>query len=266
MLKDDDTQDLEVEGGMHVLDSERESVGEKSAERSGVSAIQVSIFEQDPDTQSREVTTPQRGRTFRPSTRPPMARLHVMDDNQSTGEWFRIRTSPCVIGRAQGDVTVPHDGQMSGTHAQVIREEIDGEYRWFLQDLDSTNGVFVAVDRIRLKPDDELLMGGRRFRFRQELKHCVLVEILPPNRDGERLDLVKDEYWLGRDPQLCPSFLHDDELLDARHAKLTQQNDGRWVVQDTHSRNGVWYRIQRIPLVDTCRFQLGEQRFRFLLH
>ncbi len=258
------------DGGSHVLGPSDSIPLESSDERSSVSAIQVSIFDQDEDSQSAEVVPPQRGKRFYPTTRPPMARLHVMDDNQSTGEWFRIRTTPCILGRVEGDIVVPHDSQMSGCHAQVTRDETaPGEYRWYLEDLNSTNGVFVAVDRIRLKSEDELLVGSRRFRFRQppaSAGPATLTEILPPNRDGERIELTEREHWIGRDPEVAAAFLHDDELLDARHARLTQQADGRWVVQDSNSRNGVWYRVQRIPLVDTCRFQLGEQRFRFLLH
>jgi Protein of unknown function (DUF3662)/FHA domain len=69
-----------------------------------------------------------------------------------------------VVGRSNDcDITVD-DANVSRRHAEIRREE--GAY-WIV-DLDSTNGVTVngkRVERARLTPDDEILIGTTDVRF-----------------------------------------------------------------------------------------------------
>src|SRR4051794_27294332 len=58
---------------------------------------------------------------FRPTLRPPMALLNVLDDGCDTGEVLRIRTASFVIGRIEGDLIIPHDEGISGRHAEINR-------------------------------------------------------------------------------------------------------------------------------------------------
>src|SRR5262249_24579521 len=89
--------------------------------------------------------TDQDTQPFRPTMRPSMALLTVLDDGDDTGEALRIRGGSFVLGRVEGDFVIPHDGGMSGRHAQISRRFENGEYRWFLKDLQSTNGTFVRA-------------------------------------------------------------------------------------------------------------------------
>ena len=102
---------------------------------------------------------------FRPTLRPPMAVLHVLDDGDDAGEIVRIRPNSFVIGRVEGDLTIPHDGGISGRHVEISRRHENGEYCWYLKDLQSTNGTFVRASTVVLNHEQELLIGGRRFRF-----------------------------------------------------------------------------------------------------
>src|SRR5262249_17585279 len=88
---------------------------------------------------------------FRPARRPSMALLCVHDDGSEDGEVFRLRTDRVVIGRSEGDIVIPHDTMMSSRHAELARQLDDGRQRWFLTDLQSTNGTYVRVSNAILK-------------------------------------------------------------------------------------------------------------------
>ena len=81
----------------------------------------------------------------RPVERPPIAMLCVLDDGKLDGEWLRLRADRTVIGRTDGDVRIPHDGLISGRHAEIVRQRVPNGYRWLLADLQSTNGTFVRI-------------------------------------------------------------------------------------------------------------------------
>ena len=77
----------------------------------------------------------------------------------------RIRPNSFVIGRVEGDLTIPHDGGISGRHAEISRRYENGEHCWYLKDLQSTNGTFVRAATVILSHEQEFLIGSRRFRF-----------------------------------------------------------------------------------------------------
>ena len=58
-----------------------------------------------------------------------------------------------------------------------------------------------------------------------------------------------------------PGVVGSDPLVSARHARVRRQDDGRWVLENNKSVNGVWLRVEQISFKGTCRFMLGEQRF-----
>lgn len=222
--------------------------------------------------------------TFRPSARPPMAWLCVLDDGQDEGEVVRIRATPFVIGRAEGDVVIPHDAGMSGRHVEILRVHEDGRFRWSLRDLGSTNGTFVRAASTFLKAGQELLLGGVRMRF--DWPHAdepasapapatakwqvapstaagraaPELVVLAPQGDGRRHRLAGPETWIGRDPTRCAVVL-DQPQVSPRHARVAQDDRGRWVLHNNQSQNGLWVRVQEIALERSSQFQCGEQRF-----
>ncbi len=202
---------------------------------------------------------------FRPKQRPPMALLKLRDDHQVDGEVERLRQDVTVIGRNQGEITVPHDFQMSGRHASISRELHEGEYRWMLRDLDSRNGVFVRIRNLRLKDQDLLLIANRLVQFtdRRPTGPCQLQEIL----EGKLSDCLQlqdaEEYRIGRDAAVCAELLGQEPQLDAIHVRLTCDEQGRWCIFNSDTVNGVWVRVQEIQLIHRAGFQLGEQRFVF---
>jgi pSer/pThr/pTyr-binding forkhead associated (FHA) protein len=227
-------------------------------------------------------------RPFRPSCRPPMAILTVLDDGEDVGEMIRIRSDLFVIGRVRGDLVIEHDSGISGQHAEISRQMEGSNARWCLKDLQSTNGTFVRVSSSLLKHGQELLIGCRRLMFEgpsldtsaeekardertttrkwQNLSKTdpaggtpTLVEITPLGA-GRRHPLKLSEQWLGRDPHQCAIVL-DDPMTSPVHAKFSRSERGQWVVTNARSMNGVWARVAEIALDRGGQFQCGEQRF-----
>jgi pSer/pThr/pTyr-binding forkhead associated (FHA) protein len=223
---------------------------------------------------------------FRPQFRPPIAALCIIDDVGDEGEWIRIRADQFAIGRTEGDLLIPHDNMISGRHAELTRKSEKGRVVWYLTDLQSTNGTYVRVVRALLKHNQQMLIGGRRYRFDAALpgdpaataaeakkgtrdwqapapaarQHPCLVE-LTPRGEGQRYPLADADNWIGRVAGQCSIVLENDPMVDPRHARIFRDSQGRWYIENNQSLNGTWIRVTRVPFLSPGQFQLGEQRF-----
>jgi hypothetical protein len=224
----------------------------------------------------------------RPEFRPPMALLGILDDGREDGEWLRLRADRYVLGRTEGEIRIPHDNMVSSRHAELNRAKDGTHFRWRLEDLQSSNGTFVRIGSTRLVDGHECLIGRGRFRFEAgdhqvdeipapsipaegtqawaggSIKSAIpaFVEISPAG-PVKRYPLLNPEYLVGRDPQQCAINRPDDAIMNARHARLFRDREGRWHLENLRSLNGVWLRIERIKLDGNCQFRLGEQIFQF---
>jgi hypothetical protein len=92
--------------------------------------------------------------------------LVVMDGDQK-GEDFRLRDGQNTVGSALDSDVVLHDQTVSAKHASIRYK--DGKF--FLSDLDSSNGTFVngleeCVARVELNDSDMLRVGGVSLKFK----------------------------------------------------------------------------------------------------
>lgn len=224
---------------------------------------------------------------YRPLLRPPTALLCICDDGKPEGEWVRLRGDRYVLGRSEGDILIPHDGMMSGRHAELVRQRLPtGLTRWMLVDLQSRNGTFVRIGSTLLRHQSELLLGRGRYRFDAAgslapdqvpaatpaqgtvswgnnpvaALVAALVE-LTPTGDGQRFPLGQSECWIGRDSKLCAIARPDDPFVSPRHARLFRDAKGQWHAENHKAPNGLWLRMEQVPIDGACQFQLGEQRF-----
>jgi pSer/pThr/pTyr-binding forkhead associated (FHA) protein len=214
-----------------------------------------------------------------------MAVLTVIDDDGEDGEAIRVRSDRFVIGRLEGDLVIPHDSGMSGRHAEITRRPEKGELRWFLRDLGSTNGTFVRAATVLLRHGQELLIGNRRFRFEKRdgaresaspppvvatqkwqgltpdvtVKGAASLVELRPDQSERRFPLSDAENTIGRD-RGC-TIVVDDPMVNPRHARIARDPQGRWMIANNASRNGIWARAEEVPLGRGGQFQCGEQRF-----
>ncbi|MFM9961004.1 MAG: FHA domain-containing protein [Planctomycetaceae bacterium] len=222
---------------------------------------------------------------FRPRNRPPMAVLCVRFDEEDIGQELAVFASPFVIGRVEGNLVIEHDSEISGRHAELIRVFENGRHYWQLHDLKSTNGTFVRAAVALLKDQQEILIGGRRYRFEIEgdgndsaksnrplTRKAQQAPLRPMQKplaglvevgdtaNEQRFEVTATEHWIGRDSRLC-SIVLDDPMVSPRHARLYRDKQNRWLLANAKSLNGIWLRINRIDLGNTAQFQLGEQRF-----
>ncbi len=235
-------------------------------------------------------TDPQRSEVhpYRPTQRPPIALLTVLDDGKSDGEVVRLRSDRFIVGRLEGDLLIPHDPQISGRHLEITRQRVGDKYRWVVTDLQSSNGLFIRVSRTVLSDKTELLIGRGRYRFEAAKSNLPeTVDNLPPDvpqgtqplgdeaasplhpslvelvggKIVSRLPLLKPEYWIGSDPA-CAICRADDPFIEPRHVHLYREANDVWQAQNNKTANGLWYRVPQITVADSCSFQIGEQRFR----
>jgi len=88
-------------------------------------------------------------------------RLAVIVGREQDGSAFPLLGDAIMLGRERGDITFPEDGYVSGAHARVSTR--DG--RFYLADLNSSNGTFLRVRGERVVPSGTyLLMGQQLFR------------------------------------------------------------------------------------------------------
>jgi pSer/pThr/pTyr-binding forkhead associated (FHA) protein len=224
---------------------------------------------------------------YRPVIRPLVPRVTLLDDGElSGGETIRLREAVTLIGRTEGHVRLPHDPLVSGRHAEIVREGAMRPHRWLLRDLGSSNGTFVRCARTLLRPESLVMLGGRRFRFRPAEAGPVglatpagtlavdvaaarmsgwptLVE-MGQAAGGLELLLAGHDVTIGR-PGRNNAVEIDDPLLADRHARVIRDQAGRWVLEALPSLNGVWAQVAVVQLAAECRFQIGEQRFLFVV-
>lgn len=202
---------------------------------------------------------------YRPTRRPPMAVIYVYDDDQRTYESVRVRQTPFVIGRQDGDLVVGHERQMSRRHARVDRVQEGDVWRWYLGDLRSTNGTFFRTKQVTLEDGVEVLLGGELVRFVDAGSGPPALVRIAPSSEEERITLSPGAHLIGSDASVCLPFLKEGRFLDPQHLRV-EQVKGRWQVVDLSSTNGLWVSItKRTELVSGAAFQIGEQRFGFHL-
>ncbi len=226
---------------------------------------------------------------YRPIMRPPIAVVRIQYDGEVAGETFTVRTESFRFGRTSSDAVITHDDQISGEHCELLRRRINGRWKWFLKDLDSTNGTFIRVKSARLEHNTQIAIGCFRYRFDaapqggisnegaqasgeegtkgwQIPKDSDFDQLLPglvrqtPDGDADRYVLDKAEQTLGSLGDKCDVVLTDDRMVSSIHAQIRQNDRQQWVIEDLGSLNGTWLAIDERPLDGDTQFQIGEQR------
>ena len=82
-----------------------------------------------------------------------------------------------------------------------------------------------------------------------------------PPSIGNRVLLVKSEYWVGSD-QTRTICRPDDPFCEARHVRVFRGQRGGWYAEHNRTQNGLWLRMTQITVESTVQFQVGEQRFK----
>jgi hypothetical protein len=220
---------------------------------------------------------------YRPTARPPVPLLTVLDDGRAEGEVVRIREPRFVVGRTEGNLRIPLDGRMSARHVEIAFRMVDDAPRWVVTDLHSTHGLFVRVSRTALIDAAEIMVGSGRYRFDarpgepsppandpgkghpdagddpDRPRGPALVELLGADV-GRRFVVTPPESWIGTDPA-CAIARPDDPFCEPRHARIFKSPELGWAADHNRTRNGLWLRVPEIVVDVMVHFQAGEQRF-----
>jgi len=120
----------------------------------------------------------------------PIARLEVLYRDQLVGE-FRLGPGKAIIGRtADNDVQI-QSRFISRHHAQVVSDQRQS----VLEDLNSTNGVFIRSQRIKhqtLADGDIIQIGEHKLLYR-DMRHAGGKELVGEEDDDDEFDDLDDE-------------------------------------------------------------------------
>ena len=233
-----------------------------------------------------------------------MARLTLFDDGSVEGEVLRIRSGSTTVGRRGCDINIQHDSMVSDPHLAIDLENKDGVFRWIIRDSKSETGLWVRVRRIELKDGSEFLLGSQRFQFQDSVplnendRATMLARIEHGSYSGpasivgnyyatisqseftlanatlgnplvvtanasRRLTLIDGEYWIGRGPE-SNMRIPDDPFLASKHVSIIKEASRKWIARTAGAPNGMWVRMKQIIVNNSCTFQIGEQRCRFV--
>ena len=211
----------------------------------------------------------------------PLARLVSVNRDGSDGEVHPIVDETVDLGRTQGQLRFQDDPYLSDRHCRFYLK--NGE--WMVQDLESTNGVYVRVKAAcELEDGDHVLLGKQVLRFESmapgerdltpAMEHGVLIFGSPLRTPWCRIrqltvaGITRDLYHLYRSSVVIGRedgdiVFPDDEFMSRRHLRLSASGN-RTQVEDLGSSNGTYLRVRgRQGLVPGDMVRIGDQLLRF---
>jgi len=140
------------------------SVGAAEATRHAVPAPE-RVAASAPD--SNAAGAPAGGRSGgRGDSRSPLIVLEIVNEGPTKGQQFAIHTPLANVGRGEHNDVILDDESVSDSHAKIQKRE----QHWYVMDLDSTNGTYLAGRRItgerELMGSPDLRFGGVKMSFR----------------------------------------------------------------------------------------------------
>ncbi len=189
-----------------------------------------------------------------------LAYLVALDAGFSYREYC-IDAKGVTIGREGSCCDIVVAGTtVSRRHVRILAA---GENRFFLEDLDSTNGVFVngrkIVDSVALLDGDLIGLGSATTPHLRFQDHS--------SREIRHLTLAAREQWvIGRTPD-CDLPLPFEPTVSSHHAFLSNRNGNLYLV-DNHSLNGTWVNgkaLRQGNLTATDTVIIGSTHLRFQL-
>jgi len=190
---------------------------------------------------------------------PVVPRLVVIKGEGGDGNTYHLQGTNTVIGRSRGEVTFAEDPFLSPEHAKFTSQN----GRLFVQDVGSTNGVFLRIKKpTPLVDADYLLVGEQLLRLRtnpfsdgspnddgtyyygspRPTGEFQVVQCLAGGGEGRITTAENGSLSLGREGNTMN--FPDDRFISGHHARLDASSDGDHVMlTDTGSRNGTFIRI-----------------------
>jgi len=186
------------------------------------------------------------------------------------------------IGRTEGDIVLDDDYYVSPRHARLVFQAD----KWFIRDLQSTNGVYRRIwEPHVLKDGDLLLLGLEVLQFEtvsdaerglgHASQHGTLLFGSPSLTRRARLcqrtveGITRDVHHLFRDETVIGREVGDivftaDPFLSRRHASIRRAPmSGTFTLTDLDSSNGTFVAIRGdVPLNNGDYLRVGQHLFR----
>jgi len=212
----------------------------------------------------------------------PNAALVVIGQDGTPGRRYPIIDGLCQIGRAEGSLQLANDPYVSPRHAQLIYRS--GQF--FIQDLDSLNGIFVRLKGpLPLEHGDLVLIGLEVLRF--EVVSEAEQRLGPAAEQGTQVfgspatprparliqctveGVARDIFFLSRTETVIGREAGDivftsDPFMSRRHAALTRDpRTNVFTLRDLGSSNGTYLRIRgERSIGDNDHIRIGQHLFR----
>ena len=149
------------------------------------------------------------GRFSNPADR-PMGRLEILYRDQLVGE-HRLARGKTIIGRTPDNDVQIESRFVSRHHAQVVSDETHS----VLEDLNSTNGVFIRAQRVKhqvLSDGDIIQLGEHKLLYRDMRGMATHELIAVDDEDDDELDDFEDDERDDEDEDEDEDQEGDDEL------------------------------------------------------
>lgn len=212
----------------------------------------------------------------------PPASLVVIGQDGTPGRRYPVVSGQCQIGRAEGSLQLANDPYVSPRHAQLIYRS--GQF--FIQDLDSLNGIFVRLKGpLPLEHGDLVLIGLEVLRF--EIVSEAEQRLGPAVEQGTQVfgspatprparlcqrtveGVSRDIFFLSRTETVIGREAGDivftsDPFMSRRHAAITRDpRTNTFTLRDLGSSNGTYLRIRGERQVsDNDHIRIGQHLFR----
>lgn len=212
----------------------------------------------------------------------PQASLVVIGQDGTPGRRYPVVGGQCQIGRAEGSLQLANDPYVSPRHAQLIYRS--GQF--FVQDLDSLNGIFVRLrGPLPLEHGDLVLVGLEVLRF--EIVSEAEQRLGPAAEQGTQVfgspatprparlcqrtveGVSRDIFFLSRTETVIGREAGDivftsDPFMSRRHAAITRDpRTNVFTIRDLGSSNGTYLRIRGTHQVsDNDHIRIGQHLFR----
>ena len=209
-------------------------------------------------------------------------KLVVIAEDGTEGKVFPLEGLQVDIGRLEGDILLAEDYYMSPRHARLV---FQGD-KWFIRDLQSTNGVYRRIwEPHVLKDGDLLLLGLEVLQFEtvsdaerglgHASQHGTLLFGSPSLARRARLcqrtveGITRDVHHIFRDETVIGREVGDivftaDPFLSRRHAVIRRASmAGTFTLTDLDSSNGTFVAIRGdVPLNNGDYLRVGQHLFR----
>ena len=205
-------------------------------------------------------------------------RLVVIKGEGGDGVTYHLSGTTHVVGRSVGDITFADDVFLSPEHAKFTVQS----GRLFVQDLNSTNGVFVRIKRpTPLDHGDSFLVGEQLLEIDSDplpeyganeqgtffygsprpSGAFRVIQQLAGGGEGLVKSASATTMSMGREENDLD--FPEDRFISGHHAKLDLSDDAKVLLTDTGSRNGTFVRIKGAQeLFHGDYLFVGQQLFR----